>query len=89
MPTKTFYVIPSESEIINRLSGGDMTKGSCTSLALAYAGNKGGVDVLDFRGGKSCDFFSKTANIRDITKFNGVKANIVKDTNSITYDCEK
>lgn len=66
-----------------------MTKGSCTSLALAYAGNKGGVDVLDFRGGKSCDFFSKTANIRDITKFNGVKANIVKDTNSITYDCEK
>lgn len=81
VPTKTFDVIPSESEIINRLSGGDMTKGSCTSLALAYAGNKGGVDVLDFRGGKSCDFFSKTANIRDITKFNGVKANIVKDTN--------
>lgn len=81
VPTKVFDVIPSESEIINRLSGGDMTKGSCTSLALAYAGNKGGVDVLDFRGGKSCDFFSKTANIRDITKFNGVKANIVKDTN--------
>lgn len=81
VPTKAFDVIPSESEIINRLSGGDMTKGSCTSLALAYAGNKGGVDVLDFRGGKSCDFFSKTANIRDITKFNGVKANIVKDTN--------
>lgn len=81
VPTKVFDVIPSESEIINRLSGGDMTKGSCTSLALAYAGNKGGVDVLDYRGGKSCDFFSKTANIRDITKFNGVKANIIKDTN--------
>lgn len=36
----------TEQDIINRLSGGDMTKGSCSSLALAYAGNKAGYDVL-------------------------------------------
>lgn len=43
----------TEQDIINRLSGGDMTKGSCSSLALAYAGNKAGYDVLDFRDGDS------------------------------------
>lgn len=81
VPTKTFDSIPSESEIINRLSGGDMTKGSCTSLAFAYAGNKGGIDVLDFRGGDSCDFFATTANILQIANFNGVDATIIRNTN--------
>lgn len=45
-------------EIIERLCGGDMTTGSCASVAFAFAANQGGMDVLDFRGGKSCDFFS-------------------------------
>ena len=58
----------SETDIVKRLGGGDMTSGSCSSLALAYAGNRCGFDVLDFRGGKSCDFFSRTSNIVDITK---------------------
>ena len=44
---------PSEEEIIKRLGGGDNTNGSCVSLAYAYAGNKNGMDVIDFRGGAS------------------------------------
>lgn len=49
---------PTEEEVIKRLGGGDNTKGSCASLALAYIGNMEGMDVLDYRGGKSQDFFS-------------------------------
>ena len=48
----------TEEQIIDRLAGGDNTKGSCFSLACAYAGNKNGLDVLDFRGGKSQDYFA-------------------------------
>lgn len=29
------------------------------SLSLAYAANRNGLDVQDFRGGKSCDYFSQ------------------------------
>ncbi|HGQ4216718.1 TPA: hypothetical protein ACL7J0_001611 [Streptococcus pneumoniae] len=46
----------TEEEIIQAISGGDKTKGSCSSLAFAYIGNKAGYTVLDFRGGKSCVF---------------------------------
>lgn len=49
---------PSEREIIRRLAGGDQTGGSCMSLAMAYAGNKQGLDVLDFRGGESRSAFA-------------------------------
>ena len=72
---------PSEQRIIRRLGGGDRTNGSCTSLAFAYAGNKAGLNVLDFRGGDSCDFFTKNKNIEAITRLNGVQASIVRDTN--------
>lgn len=48
----------SESEIIKLIGGGDKTNGSCASVALCYAGQKGGLNVLDFRGGASQDFFS-------------------------------
>jgi hypothetical protein len=64
----------TETEIIERLGGGDLTSGSCASLAFAFAANKGGLDVLDFRGGGSLDFFSKTFNIAEIlTKCGGVR----------------
>lgn len=43
----------SETEIISRLGGLDMTEGSCASLALAYAGIKAGYNVTDYRGGFS------------------------------------
>ena len=50
----------SETEIINTIGGGDQTSGSCVSVALAYAGQKDNLDVLDFRGGKSLDWFAGT-----------------------------
>lgn len=46
----------TEDEIISRVSGGDLTTGSCSSLAFTYAGNRCGFDVLDFRGGMSQSF---------------------------------
>lgn len=53
---KEVKLLPKEltnSEIISRVGGGDLTQGSCASLALTYAGNRHGFDVLDFRGGYS------------------------------------
>ena len=52
----------SEDEIINKVAGLDNGEGggSCTSLALAYVANEAGLDVLDFRGGESRNFFSNT-----------------------------
>lgn len=73
--------IKSEKDIIKNLGGLDKTKGSCSSLALAYAGNKGGYDVLDFRGGKSCDMFARNATIKKISELTGVKSFTVKDYN--------
>lgn len=49
----------SENEIIKRLSGGDMTGGSCISLTLAYAANRAGYDVIDYRGGASREYFCR------------------------------
>ena len=64
----------SERSIITRLAGGDMTSGSCVSLACAYIANKAGLDVLDFRGGASCTAFARHSNNSKLTKLNGVKA---------------
>ena len=58
----------STEEIIKRLCGGDETQGSCSSLAYAYAANKNGYDVLDFRGGRSQLFFCSNNNIGEITR---------------------
>lgn len=69
----------TENEIIQRIGGGDKTAGSCSSLAFAYAGNKCGFDVLDFRGGESCDFFSTVRNIMAIAQ--KVGGTVVKNTN--------
>lgn len=59
---------PTTEQIIKRLGGGDLTIGSCSSLAFAYAGNKAGLDVLDFRDGVSRRFFSLDNNIGAIGK---------------------
>lgn len=54
----------SDSEIVSELAGGDMTSGSCASVGIAYIGQKHGLNVLDFRGGESMDYFSgKTAKL--------------------------
>ena len=71
----------TEQQIIAKLGGGDMTEGSCASLSFAYAANKGGVDVIDFRGGESQKFFSQNVNLNEICKLNGVVSNTAKDTN--------
>lgn len=56
----------TNDEIIKRVGGGDLTKGSCSSLALTYAGNMAGLDVLDFRDGESRKHFASTLNIKEI-----------------------
>lgn len=53
----------TSNEIIERISGGDETRGSCSSVALTYIGNRDGLDVLDFRGGESQNFFSTPQNV--------------------------
>lgn len=69
-----YLIRPSEEKIISNLSGGDLTSGSCSSLAFAYAGNKNGLKVRDFRGGKSRDFFAQHNNIKEIANISGVKS---------------
>lgn len=69
----------TEDEIISRVSGGDLTTGSCSSLAFTYAGNRCGFDVLDFRGGMSQSFFSRTGNIMSIAE--KVGGTVAKHTN--------
>lgn len=64
-------------QIVERLSGGDLTEGSCSSLAFAYVGNKAGYDVLDFRDGKSRVFFATRDSIRKIACLPGVKARVI------------
>lgn len=58
-------------EIVKKLAGGDLTSGSCSSLAFSYCGNRAGLDVTDFRGGYSQSFFSRTGNIKEIVKSAG------------------
>lgn len=73
----------STMDIVSKLSGGDLTQGCCSSLALAYAGNKAGYDVLDFRDGASRDFFSSRKSIQEIANLPGVSSSIVYDVNDI------
>lgn len=60
-------------DIVEALSGGDRTRGSCASLGLAYIGQKQGWNVLDFRGGESRDFFSNGFNLMQLSKTDGMK----------------
>ena len=58
----------TEDAIIEKIAGGDLTDGSCASLGFAYVGNKNGLDVRDFRGGESQDFFSFKYNLDDFIR---------------------
>lgn len=88
-----YLVEPTTEQIIERLGGGDLTRGSCSSLAFAYAGNKNGFDVLDFRDGQSRKFFSQSGNIDRITEmFGGYierSTNDFKATKAILEHVEK
>lgn len=83
LTVNTFSAPKTESEIIQRLAGGDRTAGSCSSLALAYTANKAGFDVLDFRGGMSLNIFSSDATIRELTQLNGVKSIIAHEYDDV------
>lgn len=80
-PVIDYRIQPSEEKIIHDLSGGDLTKGSCSSLAFAYIGNKSGYQVLDFRGGQSRSYFSGALGIEKILKLDGVVSYIETDYN--------
>lgn len=58
----------SHDDTVAKLAGGDMTKGSCVSQMFAYCSNRHGIDVTDFRGGKSQDMFSRNRNIPNVFK---------------------
>lgn len=75
-PVKKLSKPLSSDEIIERLAGGDMTKGSCASLGFAYIGNRHGLDVLDFRGGNSQEVFSRNTNIKKMLELPGVEGSI-------------
>lgn len=69
----------TQDQIIAALGGGDRTGGSCASVALAYAGRSNGIDVLDFRGGKSREWFSSKLNKRDMAAECGIAHESIRD----------
>lgn len=82
-PVTRFAIQPTQDDIISRVGGGDRTKGSCASLSWTYAGNKNGLDVLDFRDGKSREFFSRRLNSELIANLDGVVSKIVESGNDL------
>ena len=74
----------TESEIIAALSGGDMTKGSCASVGLAYIGQKQGWNVLDFRDGESRSMFARSSNLLTLSQMDGMKALRAQGASSMT-----
>ncbi len=77
LPPKKLQSPLSGEQIWRKLAGGDETKGSCASVALAYIANKHGFDVLDFRGWASQQFFSQGHILRELGKLPGIKARYV------------
>lgn len=71
----------TEQEIIDKIGGGDLTKGSCVSLTCAYSGNMAGYDVNDFRGGISQEEFSRGYNWKRLMDLEGVISYRDENTN--------
>lgn len=76
--------VPSEKTIISRIGGGDLTKGSCSSVSNAFIANLGGYNVTDYRGGLSMDIFSSRRTSIEMAKFNGVESYIEKSLNDFS-----
>lgn len=74
----------TQEEIINALAGGDRTRGSCASLGLAYMGQANGWNVLDFRDGSSRNFFSRSSNLFNLSKMQGMVATYYGDVEGKT-----
>lgn len=73
-----------ETSVIKALAGDDRTTGSCVSLGLAYVGRLSGLDVLDFRGGRSQEIFSQKATLKKVIKFPGINAIVETARSEIT-----
>lgn len=68
----------SDDEIIEKISGGDLTEGSCASLSYAYIANKYcGLDVTDYRGGDSRKLFSRNSLVIEKLLTDDCKINFV------------
>ena len=74
----------TNAQIIDALSGGDKTRGSCASVGLAYIGQKQGWNVLDFRDGFSRVFFGRSHNLRTLASANGIKTLTADGASSMT-----
>ena len=74
---------PTQQEIIDTVGGADMTSGSCASAALAYAGNRAGYQVRDFRGGSSMEFFARKSNTTQLAQIKGIDGVIINKSNEI------
>ena len=74
----------TETEIINALAGGDMTRGSCASVGLAYVGQQQGWNVLDYRDGRSREAFASSYNLFTLSNMNGMKALRAQGASSMT-----
>lgn len=61
----------SEKQIIEKIGGLDNKGGACSSQALAYIANKFGLDVKDYRGKESLEFFADHDIINMFTKSGG------------------
>lgn len=84
VPLTKWASTPTTQEIIDSLGGADQTKGSCSSLAFAWAGNRGGYDVHDFRDGVSRYHFSACNNIDTIAQLPGVDGVVLKNPSDFT-----
>ena len=77
VPFERWDHTPTETEIIDSIAGGDRTQGSCASVALAYAGNRAGYDVHDFRGGESRMWFATKTNTMMIAELPEVGGTVI------------
>ena len=83
VPFKAWDHTPTEAEIIASISGADQTSGSCASVSLAYAGNKAGYDVHDYRGGRSMNFFATKSNTQKIVELPEISGQVITGKNEI------
>lgn len=88
VPYRNLLFKRTEEKIIKSVSGFDLTEGSCVSASLCYIGQKCGYNVLDFRGGKSRDWFADLDNIKKLAKMDNIRSEVVKSKNSLQAGIE-
>ncbi len=84
-PVSNFSIQPTEGEIVDALSGGDLTEGSCASLSLAYIGQKQGWNVTDYRGDNSRAFFAGSRRLSKLSHAEGIVSLSGKGADTISF----